>query len=311
MPSNTTPYVLIDLSWIAYRAMHTMRDLSFDDMPTGVLYGFFEQLLYVCTHPKIMSNKVLVFADSRKSYRKRIYPGYKYNRHDDRTPEEIQAARVMGEQVGMLRKTILPKIGLPVYQQTGLESDDLIADACLQIYQENPGSKAGVIITSDGDLYQCINTAIHWFDPSRDLYLNELEFWAKKGVDACHWPMVKAMAGCHSDTVPGIPGVGEKTAIDFINGILPKTYKKYGDISSREGIQVRERNLRLVRLPFEKTKPVTMRLPEYNTDAFFQFADEFGFASYLTPGKRREWGAFFRGEMGFDHRPARRRGEKR
>ena len=62
-------WVLIDLSFLAHRARYSCKDLDDDDVPTGVLYGFFQELYSICNNTPVSSNKIIIFADSKKSYR--------------------------------------------------------------------------------------------------------------------------------------------------------------------------------------------------------------------------------------------------
>jgi DNA polymerase I len=299
-------WVLVDFSYIAYRAYHSMHGLSHGDIQTGVLYGFFEELRSVCFDPRIKSNKVALFLDSRQSYRKRLFPAYKQKRHEDKTPEEMQQVVELHRQMDLLVDEILPTIGLPTYRQTGLESDDLIARVC-----EEDGEH--VIVTADGDLYQCISVENTWFDPARNLWLSRpTDLLKKKGVYPLQWSMIKALSGCHSDGVPGIPGIGEKTAIKYSNHTLPKTSKKFKAIESKEGQEIIKRNFQLVHLPHAKTGPVLLREPSYNPAAFFTFCKKYGMQSYLDGPRHREWLAFFHGDMEQQNlQTARKRGERR
>lgn len=290
MPDNLP--VLVDASWLIYRAKHTMGELSHEGIATGVMFGFFQQLLSVCNDPHVRSNRVGIFFDSQHSYRRDFFPGYKSHR-SKRSPEEWSEHLVMGEQMLKLRREVLPDCGFPCYQQHGLESDDLLASAAHHL---DIGSGC-VIVTADGDLYQCITTKVHWFDPQRGVYLDHLKFWAKKGVDPDQWWLVKCVCGCVSDDVPGIEGVGEKGAIDYVLCNLPETGKKFKDISSPKGQSIIVRNARLVRLPHRRTKPVVWREPEYRPERFFKWCEKLGFGSYLEGGRRTQWEMFFQGNF--------------
>jgi DNA polymerase-1 len=295
-----------------YRALHSLGrlGLEYGDVPTGVIFGFFNQLRQVCQQPQIASNRVAIFADSRKSHRKKAFPDYKGKRHQDKTPEEWETHRVMTDQRDLLVARILPDIGLPVYRQTGLESDDLMASAARELTMDSAqgknGERKGVIVTADGDLYQCINKVIHWYDPQRRIYHDVKSFEAAKGIKPHRWGRVKQLAGCHTDNVPGIPGVAEKTAVAFLNGTLPSHHHRYKVISSPEGQEIIERNCPLVVLPHPRTKPVKLREPEYKPEVFFAFCKKYGLASFLTDEKG--WRAFFRGPKQYTPR---RRGEHR
>jgi DNA polymerase-1 len=225
-------WVLIDLSCLAYKAMYTVGDLAAEDIPTGVLYGFFEQLYALCESPSIKSNKVLIFTDSKKSYRRRTFPEYKQKRKQNKTPEELAQIKIMYEQIDKLKNKILPGLGIPVYKQVGLESDDLLAQASKYFTEKKEET---IIITSDGDLYQCLTPYVNWYDPGRELFMDAKKLKETKGVNPKQWGLVKAMAGCTSDNVPGLPGVGEKTAVKYIMGELPDSHKTYETITSEEG----------------------------------------------------------------------------
>lgn len=293
MIKERKPWVLMDLSYLAYRAMHTIGKLSYGDIgPTGVLFGFFNQLKMICQDPKVNSNKIILFFDSRISFRKRLYPTYKEKRRKDRTPEDITQIRLLYKQVNILRTKILPAIGLPVCRQTGLESDDLIAMAARQL--SNPGypGRQAVIITGDGDLFQCITHAVHWYDPQRGLYWTPDTFKKEKGIRARRWGKVKTLAGCHSDNVAGIPRIGEATAIKYLNGVLPVN-KAHTAINSPLGQKIIKRNKKLVCLPHSKTEEVRLLEPKIDIKAFFRIAKKYGFSSFIR--NKISWTAFWQG----------------
>lgn len=285
-------YVLIDLSYLAHRARHTTGELSSEDIPTGIMFGFFQQLYDICKNTPVNSNKVLIFTDSKYSYRSKTFPDYKRKRREQRTEEEKAQLQIMYDQINKLKRKILPKLGFTVYNQTGLESDDLIAYVAEKLTKKK---QKGIIITSDGDLYQCITPYINWYDPGRELLMNENSFKEKYGVEAKEWWLVKALAGCSSDNVPGLKGVGEKGAIDYIKGEMPSHLKKYQQIANSE--KEITKWTKLVKLPHEKTRPIKIKNPKYNSKLFFDFAKHYDIISYLEPQRRKQWVEFFKGEL--------------
>jgi len=285
--------------------------MEHDDLPTGVIFGFFEQLRTTCFDPRICSNRVALFFDSRQSHRRRLWGEYKRKRQEHKTPEELQQIAIMHQQGTLLREEVLPAIGFPIYRQTGLESDDLIASVCQDLDSLWKEDKQAVIISSDGDLYQCITRRIHWFDPGRDLYLDDRKLWVKKGIEPHRWAEVKMIAGCSSDNVPGVPGVGEKTAISFLNGVLPHRYKSYQAIVGDKGRKIIRRNRYLVLLPHEKTKPIKLQEPHYHPSVFKRYCNQYGMDSYLEGRMKSEWANFFAGQMERGQQIPRRRGEKK
>lgn len=292
---------LIDFSYLSHRAFHAMNGLQYNDLDTAIIYGFFEQLRTVCFDPRIQTNDAHLFIDSRQSYRRRQFPAYKEKRRDSLTPEQIHQRERMHVQMDRLIDDALPRIGFPLYMQTGLESDDLIAKVC----QTEQGKM--VIVTADGDLYQCIRDGVAWFDPGRNLWLDWRGFLDKEGVTPDQWATVKALAGCQSDNVPGIPGVGKKSAIDFLRHKLTQG-SRYDKIDC--GAAIFNRNIELVRLPHYKTRPVPLRKPEYNVGAFISFCTRYGIQSYLEGSRRRQWEMFFAGDArARQTQKPRRRGE--
>ncbi len=304
--------VLIDLSWLAYRALHTMGGLEFEDIPTGIIFGVFNQIRHICMDPRVRSNRVAIFCDSGTSIRARSYPQYKSKRHQDRTPEQVAQVSAMKEQRIRLQTRILPDIGFPIYSQEGMESDDLMACIANSIsyYASSHTSgysvnqKRAVMITSDSDLFQCISPWVHWFDPQRNVYHDAVSFLNKTGIDPDMWGRVKSLSGCSSDNVAGIRGVGEQTAIKYLKGELPATRQTHRKILSPEGQRTLKVNRDLVVLPHRATRPITLRDPEYRIETFFAYCKEFGFHSILD--EQKSWEMFFRGSPF----KTRKRGEK-
>jgi len=284
------PYILVDISFLAHRARFACDEFEYHDFKTGVLFGFWEQLKSICD--ELHSTKVLLCFDSKKSHRKNAFPEYKAKRTAELTEEEQEQLRFMYEQIRLLRDEWLPAIGFPVYRQSGLESDDLMAQAALQL---SDTGRENIIVTADGDLWQCISPFTSWYDPARKKRYTPETFKADKGVTPKDWAAVKSLAGCSGDGVPGIPGVGEKTAIKYLLGKLPDYYKTFQAIESIDGAMIQQRNAELVVLPHRMTKPLRICRPAYNPDEFFRMCKRYGFASYLRGERHEEWIAFFNG----------------
>jgi len=300
------PWVFIDVLYLAHRARNSLKDLQFEDFPTGVMFGLLEQLRTIAFDPRIQSNKLFLFFDSHKSFRKLFFADYKRHRGENRTPEELEQIIVMHNQVDRMRRELFPQTGFLTCRQVGLESDDLIAHAALHA-PGRPRRRNAVMITSDGDLYQCITDEVHWYDPQRGAYYTPRDFWVKKGIEPHLWGRVKTITGCHGDGVPGIPGIGEKTAISYVLGtLMPKT-KKYQAIVNNNGQSIIKRNEKLVLLPHEKTKPIAFSSPCYDPKAFFEFCRAHGIRSYLQSPRERQWNLFFKGDFDPVKSAARRR----
>ena len=300
----TTTWMLIDLLYMAHRARFALRGLESGDVKTGILFGFFEQLYHVCSMPIFQSNKVAVFVDSPESFRTRVFPDYKKKRASHRTEEERNQITLMYCQIDELHYDILPEIGIPVQTQEGLESDDLLAMAALYLEMIK---EPGVLVTGDSDLWQAVNNYVRWFDPQRNILHDEESLLRTKGITPFQWAKVKALGGCSTDNVPGVHGIGEKGAIDFVTG-KTLTNKKFNLIKNAIQSGEVQKWASLVCLPHERTKPIKLAPYEYNPDAFFRFCERYQMESYLRGSGRKKWDAFFKGH--FSNIPITRRREK-
>jgi 5'-3' exonuclease len=307
---SNRPWVVVDTSYLAYRAHFGNPDLHWEDLHTEILFGFWEQLRVICEHEHIQSNRVVACCDSRSSFRRQAFSGYKANRREDQSFEAREEKRIIREQVRLLRDLVLPEVGVQVLHQVGLESDDLMAQVSVQLESLRQPEPA-VLVTADGDLWQCIRDSIRWFDPARDRLYDVPSFIAKKGIHPALWGQVKCLAGCSSDTVPGIPKVGEVTAIKYLKGDLPSTYKTFQAIESAEGEAIFRRNHDLVVLPHKHTQPVLLRDPEWNVDAFFAMCKRYGFLSYIRKPMKGVWEDFFTRGKGQGQIKTRKRGQLR
>lgn len=298
-------WAVFDTSWLVYRARYGIGPLSFAGAGTEIVYGVLEQLRAVCAEPRVNTNAAALCFDDRASLRRAALPGYKAARAVNRTAEEEEARLVLADQVRRLRTDVLIPAGFVCWQQPGLESDDVMAQAALQLTNGSWRGE-GVLVTADNDLYQCISDRVHWYDPARNLYLDPAAAHYKLGIPPAEWGRVKCIAGCAGDSVPGVPNVGPKTATDYLLGLL-KRGARYEAITGSAGQETARRNRPLVLLPHPATRPVDLRPPAYKPAAFYAAAARLGFASFLDGSRRRAWDAFFAGGTN----PSRQRPRKR
>jgi 5'-3' exonuclease len=298
-------WVLFDMSFLAHRAMHTTGGLSFNEIRTGVVYGILEQTLAICNDRRIASANCSFFLDSRHSFRRQEFPDYKRKRREEKTEEERQEMKEMYRQIDILAKHILPSIGFPVYRQRGLESDDLIASACQNAKQNH---HQAVIVTADSDLWQCLGDGVIQIDPAKPEPMTAERLRQERGVSPQEWGRVKAVAGCQTDGVPGLKGIGERTAVVHLHGRL-KPGKKLTTI--QQGIENGEvaRTSNLVILPHKKTRPIKLVQPQYSTPNFWEVCNVWGLVSYQEPNKWEQWEQFFAGQ--FPGAPRRRKHDKK
>lgn len=271
--------ILIDSNYLCHRSFHSTNRLQYSGVPTGVIFGFFNQLIKMADSTR--PDEYLFFWDSRSSKRKEIFPLYKENRSKKQLSEiEQEERKAAYKQFNMLRKTILPEIGFfNTFMQKGYESDDLMARYVLDNYKK----EEIIIATADDDMLQLLDYCKIYNLYREKIYTAE-QFKANYGIKPLQWIDVKKIAGCSSDNVPGIPGVGEKTAIKFLTKGLKEDSKAYKDITSSP--EVAEFNHKLVSLPFDGTKKIVKVKNEFNTLAFLRMCRKYGMYSFREEGKK-------------------------
>lgn len=208
---NPPRLVIIDGKSVFYRGYYAMPNLSTKDgTPTGGVYGFAMMALEVIK--RLKPDYVCVAWDKSKTNirsRREIYPAYKANRKAP-PPDFI-------EQVPILHN-LLETLGWPLYEADDYEADDLMGAFAKQAGQKGIES---YLITSDLDVLQLINSHTHIFTLKKGLsnieLFNVAYFEEKYGVGPHQWIDVKALKGDASDNIPGVAGIGEKTALQLIH----------------------------------------------------------------------------------------------
>jgi len=259
--------MLVDSNYLCYKSKLTTGNLEYNGVPTGVMFGFISQLI-TCAK-KVQPDKILFTWDSKKSERKKILPCYKEKRKDNQTEEEKREWEEAFKQFKQLQKEILPRIGFNNnFIQTGYESDDLIAK-----YVFDNSSEQIYIVTADDDMLQLLHRA-YIFNPAKDKILDKNHFIENYEITPPEWVSVKQIAGCSSDNIPGVQGVGEKTAIKYLKGDMKKTTKTYQRI--KENRELIDFNKQLVALPFEGTKSLKEKENEFDMREFLRFCRDYG-----------------------------------
>jgi len=210
---NTDHFYLIDGSGYIFRAYYALPPLSrkSDGMPTGAVSGFCSMLFKLLEDSKSIDNKhkpthfAVIFDSARKNFRNEIYSDYKANRSD--APDDLVP------QFEFIRKSV-KAFNLPSIELINYEADDLIATYVEQILKE--GAKA-TIVSSDKDLMQLYKKNIRIYDPMKNKFISNEDVNNKFGVNPDKVIDVQALAGDSSDNVPGVPGIGVKTAAELIN----------------------------------------------------------------------------------------------
>lgn len=203
---------LIDGSGFIFRAYHTMPPLTNPEgTPVGAVYGFTNMLMRYME--KQQTDAVLVVFDaSRDTFRNRLYDKYKANRDDP--PEDLVP------QFALTRESA-KALGLPIAEVKDVEADDVIASYCKTACEQ--GIEV-TIVSSDKDLMQLVTDCVSMYDPMKQKKIGPAEVVEKFGVPPEKVVEVLALMGDSSDNVPGVPGIGPKTAAQLI--------EEYGDVET-------------------------------------------------------------------------------
>ncbi|WP_291318498.1 DNA polymerase I [Desulfonatronospira sp.] len=199
------PVFLIDGSSFLYRAFYAYPDLKRSDgFPTNAIYIVIRMLLKIIREeqPKFMG----FFLDGKgPTFRHELYAPYKAQR--PAMPEGLSA------QIDPLRKAVRI-LGIPEYTAEGMEADDLIA-GYTQLFK---GRHPVIIVASDKDLKQLLDDHVYLWDPgAKNSGILDYEgFRRETGIVPEQWPDYQALVGDSSDNIPGIPGVGPKTALNWL-----------------------------------------------------------------------------------------------
>jgi DNA polymerase-1 len=235
--------ILIDVSALAYRSFFTTGTLSYLGQNTGVLFGIFRYAQQL--HAEYPHGRLIWCFDTPSTLRKEIFPAYKIKRATDlEDVEVVQARNDLHEQLNLLRDSYLPAMGYRnIFWRDGYEADDVIASVC------KASKNKVVIVSSDSDLFQLLEQGRVLVHPPKGLPITEESFIEKYGISPKQWVEVKAIAGCSSDGVIGVKGVGEKTAIKYLRRELKRTSKLYIKIEENWH-ELIDMNRILVCLPF-------------------------------------------------------------
>ena len=210
---KTDHYYLIDGSGYIFRAYYALPPLTrkSDGLPTGAVSGFCSMLYKLLEDAKSADNEdkpthfAVVFDAARKNFRNDIYVDYKANRGE--APEDLIP------QFEYFRKSV-EAFNLSSIEMLNYEADDLIATYTDQILKK--GAKV-TIVSSDKDFMQLFKKNVRIFDPIKNKILNLDDVKNKFGVEPNMIIDVQALVGDSSDNVPGVPGIGVKTAAELIN----------------------------------------------------------------------------------------------
>ncbi|MVA57060.1 DNA polymerase I [Agrobacterium vitis] len=211
---------LVDGSGFIFRAFHALPALTrkSDGLPVGAVSGFCNMMWKLLTEARDTSVGVtpthlaVIFDYSSKTFRKDLYPDYKANR--SAPPEDLVP------QFGLIRQATRA-FNLPCIETEGFEADDIIATYARAA--EAIGADV-TIVSSDKDLMQLVTANVHMYDSMKDKQIGIPDVIEKWGVPPEKMIDLQSLTGDSTDNIPGIPGIGPKTAAQLL--------EEYGDLDT-------------------------------------------------------------------------------
>jgi DNA polymerase-1 len=239
---------LIDGSGYIYRAYHAVRHLSTTQgLPTNATFGFTNMLLKLLSDRK-PERMAMAFDAKGPTFRHEIYEAYKANRPP--MPEDLAV------QIPYI-KHVVEGMNIPSLELSGYEADDIIGT--LARAAQEKGYHV-VMVTGDKDFKQLVSPGISIWDPMKDRTIDYAGLKKDFGLEPSQWVDVMGLSGDTSDNIPGVPGIGEKTAIELV--------KTFGSV---EGIfknldKVTRKKLRENLTNFREQAMLSRRLVTINTE---------------------------------------------
>jgi len=216
-PKKGDHVFLVDGSSYIFRAYHALPPLTrkSDGLQLNAVYGFCNMLWKLLRDMKPEdkpTHLAVVFDKSEKTFRTDLYPQYKAHRPDP--PDDLVP------QFAFIREAV-HAFDLPCLEQAGFEADDLIAT---YVRQACEAGATATIVSSDKDLMQLVNDCVVMYDTMKDRKIGVPEVIEKFGVPPDKVIDAQALIGDSTDNVPGVPGIGPKTAAQLI--------LEYGDLDT-------------------------------------------------------------------------------
>lgn len=199
------PIFLVDGTAFLYRAYYAYPDLKRSDgFPTNAIFIVMRLLLRILKEEK--PGHIGFFLDGRKpTYRHELLPTYKAQRPSMPEPLALQIEPLL---------SLVKSLGIFVYTADGVEGDDCLASLAAKFKNQQPV----VIVGSDKDLLQCLDKAVILWDPvGKSERITTLDSFQKdQGLNPSQWPDFQALTGDSSDNIPGVPGIGPKSALSLL-----------------------------------------------------------------------------------------------
>ena len=282
----TKTVCLVDGSGYIFRAFYGLPPLTAPDgTPVNAVYGFTNMFLRL-TKALRCDYSLVLFDAKRQNFRNEIFPDYKGTRKD--IPEDLIP------QFPIIREATTA-LNLNQLEMEGYEADDLIATYARKALEK--GFEV-VVVSADKDLMQLIRPGVTFYDPMKDKFFTPEDVKEKFGVYPDKVVDVQALAGDSIDNIPGVPGIGLKTAAQLIEefGSLEQVLARAGEIKQnkrRETLLANIDNARtsLALVTLKNDVPVEKDIEDYHChkpsfETLEQFIDRYGFTS-LKPRVHR------------------------
>lgn len=271
MEMNKTLFI-IDGNSILYREYYALPGLmnKYGEY-TGALFGFSKIIIEIVT--KFKPSHIAVAFDAGKiTFRNEMYSGYKATRKP--MPEDLRS------QVGPV-KDLLNTMGIKSVEQVGIEGDDVIGSLVHKFHDMDK-----VIITGDRDSFQLVDDRTQVYLNKRGLselrIMDEQALYEEFGLKPSQMVFVKSLMGDASDNIPGVKGIGEKTAVSLINkyGSLDAVYEHIDELSAKV-----KQNL----LEFKTDAYMSLDLAKIKCDADLDVSLQDLEVKFPFPGKVKEF----------------------
>ncbi|MBI4427335.1 MAG: hypothetical protein HY569_02560 [Candidatus Magasanikbacteria bacterium] len=225
---NQKKFVIIDGNAIIHRAYHALPPMTVKGTMVNAVYGFTSMLLKVIKDLK-PDYLAVSFDVAGGTFRDKVFDGYKAKR--------VKADQELYDQIPLVHK-VVEAFGLPILKKEGFEADDVIATVVAKIKNEKIKMK-NVVVSGDMDLLQLVDddTSVYALRKGMsDIVMYDAEEVQKKyGFGPEHIVDYKSLRGDPSDNIPGVPGIGEKTATELIQkvGGIYEIYKQIRNPKSK------------------------------------------------------------------------------
>ena len=279
---------LIDGSGFIFRAFYALPPLTNPQgIPINAVYGYCNMILNIYEKFK-PEQMIVVFDTKKKTFRSDIYKEYKSNRTDP--PEELIP------QFSIIRDAT-DALQIPRLEMDGYEADDIIATYTKQA--EEKGVSV-TIISSDKDLMQLVNKNTKMYDSMKDKFIGVKEVKEKFGVEPSKIIDVQALAGDRIDNIPGVSGIGVKTAAELINNFnsLENVLAKVNEIKQpkRRQILIDEKDKALISKKLVTLKCNVDIKKKYDSNLFqginqktaLKFFEKHGFKNLISRFTRKK-----------------------